>query len=327
LLSQEALVKLEYLSDKNSLPLVIQPKIADVSLIDWVKSNVDYIENGLLESGGILFRGFDVTSPADFNDFLKAIPVELMSYMEGATPRVELKDKVYTSTEFPPDQHIALHNELCYVTTWPMKIWFYCKKAAREGGQTPIGDVRKVYTRIDPRIRARFEEHGWMLVRNFGDGFGLKWQTSYRTTSKVELEEYFRRADIEFEWKEGDRLRTRQVRPVAAVHPKTGEKVWFNHTAFWHVSSLPLKLREMFLAEFGEEELPFNTYYGDGAPIEDEVVNVLRQAYLEETVAFKWQEGDILMLDNMLTAHGRFPFEGEREVLVAMGQPFSLKAA
>jgi alpha-ketoglutarate-dependent taurine dioxygenase len=321
--AQDDMVRLSQLPSGGTLPLVIEPNLEGLDLATWARSNAEFIEAQLLRHGGLLFRGFGVRGRDDFEQFLHALPIPLMHYMEGATPRVELHEKVYSSTEFPADQAIALHNELCYVMTWPMKIWFCCVKAAERGGETPIGDVRRVLQRLDPKIRRRFEEKGWMLLRNFGDGMGIPWQKSFRVETPAEAEDYFRRAKIEFEWKGPDRLRTRQVRPAITKHPRTGDLLWFNHIAFWHVSSLEPSLREMFLSELGEVNLPYNTYYGDGTPIEDSVAAELRAAYEEETVAFLWQEGDIMMLDNMLVAHGRKPFAGERKVLAAMGEPFS----
>jgi len=135
------------------------------------------------------------------------------------------------------------------------------------------------------------------------------------------VEAYCRSNAIEVEWKDGDRLRTRQVRPVMARHPRTREMVWFNHATFFHVSTLEPSLRDLFLIGFDEEELPNNTYYGDGSPIEPSVLDELRQAYRQEMVAFPWQKGDILMLDNMLTSHGRAPFVGPRKVVVGMAEP------
>jgi alpha-ketoglutarate-dependent taurine dioxygenase len=321
--TQSGVVKFDYLQVDHPLPLVISPALPGVNLHKWISQNLDQIESKLMIHGGILFRGFDVRSADDFAQVLTAFPVELMHYMEGATPRHELAEKVYTSTEFPADQTIQLHNELNYVMTWPMKIWFFCVQPSARGGATPIGDVRRVYNRLDPRVRQRFEDKGWMLVRNFSEGMGLTWRTSFRVNERSEVESYFKRARIEWEWVSENHLRTSQVRPTVERHPRTGEMVWFNHVAFWHVSSLEQTLREMLLDAYGEKGLPYNTYYGDGERIEDGVIEELRQAYLDETESFPWQRGDLLMLDNMLVAHGRATYAGDRKILVSMGQPQS----
>jgi len=322
-LRPEEMVEVDQLHSDATLPLVIRPRVDGIKLSAWIGHNYDLVQSYLLKFGGILFRGFGLTSDDDFKEVLSCIPVDLMHYMEGATPRTELGNKVYTSTEFPPEQHIAPHNELCYVMTWPMKIWFYCVVPAAKGGQTPITDVRRVFNRLDSRIKNRFMDKGWALVRNFGHRMGLPWQRSFRINEKSELEAYFRQACIEYEWKADDHLKTRQVRPCVSTHPTTGESVWFNHAAFWHVSSLEPELRNMLLESYGEEGLPFNTYYGNGSVIEDEVIAEVREAYRLESTSFLWERGDFLMLDNMLTAHGRFPYEGRRVILTAMGEPYS----
>jgi alpha-ketoglutarate-dependent taurine dioxygenase len=245
-----------------------------------------------------------------------------MKYMEGATPRTELKEKIYTSTEYPADHRIALHNELTYTLTWPMKISFFCVQAPSERGETPIADVRGVLRRLGPRVADRFRTRGgWMLVRNFREGLSLPWQKSFNSADASEAEAYFRAARIDWEWQSGGRgLVTRQVRPATARHPQTGEEVWFNHIAFWHVSSLEPEVRETLLSTMGVESLPYNTYYGDGSPIEDSLVEEIREAYRDETVSFPWQPGDLLLLDNMLVAHGRNSYRGERKILAAMGE-------
>jgi alpha-ketoglutarate-dependent taurine dioxygenase len=323
-LSQPELVKTGLLNDVEVLPLVIKPQLAGlIDLFAWASSHSEFIESNLMKYGAFLFRGFNLHTQEDFERFLTAISLPRMHYMEGATPRTDLGGRIYTSTEYPAEHSIALHNELNYVMTWPMKIFFFCVTPAEQGGATPIADVRRVFNRIPPRIRQPFIEKGWMLIRNFGDGLSLPWRTAFRVEDKAALEDYCRSARVSYEWKGGDRLRTRQVRPVVRYHPKTNEPVWFNHVAFWHVSSLEPKVREMFLGEFSPEDLPFNACYGDGTPIEDEVVAELRHAYDEETVAFPWQTGDLLMIDNMLVAHGRQPYAGARKILAAMGEPLT----
>ncbi len=332
-ISQEELIKTGYLQAKASLPLIVQPSLEGLSLVGWANSNREFIETQLLKYGGILFRNFKVNGVAEFEQFIMTISRELLEYKERSSPRSWVSGNIYTSTDYRADQSIFLHNENSYQHTWPLKIFFYCITPAQQGGETLIADTRKIFERIDPKIRERFTERGVMYVRNFGDGFGLPWQKVFQTTDKAEVEEYCRRAGIETEWKDGDacgkpcglRLRTRATRQAIARHPRTGEMVWFNHATFFHISTLEPTIREALLAEFKEEELPHNTYYGDGSAIEPSVLDELREIYRQETVAIPWQREDILMLDNMLAAHGRAPFVGQRKVVVGMAEPTSNK--
>lgn len=310
--------------EAGGLPVVVQPRAAGLRLDDWVPEHRALLDTHLRQTGAILLRGFGIDTVSRFDTVVQILCPDLMSYTEGATPRKVLKDKLYTSTEFPAEYSIALHNELSYVTTWPMRIFFCCVTAPEWRGETPIADVRKVYQRISPRTRERFETHGWMLIRNYGDGFSLPWQKVFHTEDRAEVETYCAHNRIELEWKDGNRLRTRQVRPAVRVHPVTGETVWFNHVAFWHISSLePHELRDEFLRQMAPDELPYNVFYGDGSPIELEVIDELRQAYAAELRTFPWQAGDLLVADNMLVAHGRSPYRGERRILAAMGEPYT----
>lgn len=321
--SQESLVRTYCHDPARPLPLVVEAAADDLDLATWTRANRDWVETRLQEHGAILWRGFGVKTAVEFGQVIEAISGEIMLYNERSSPRSHVSGNIYTSTDHPADQRIFPHNELSYSLTWPMKIYFFCAIPSLEGGETPIADCRRVFRRIRPEIKQRFEDKKWMLVRNFGSRFGLKWQTAFQTTDRSVVENYCRNARIEFEWKEGDRLRTRQIRNVTARHPKTGEKVWFNHATFFHVSTLESAIQEIFREGFPEDSWPTNSCYGDGSPIEPSVLDRLREAYFAETVAFHWQAGDILMLDNMLTAHGRASYVGARKVLVGMAEPFT----
>jgi alpha-ketoglutarate-dependent taurine dioxygenase len=323
-LSSLELIKTDYLSSDKAIPLVVRPKVEGLNLIEWAQSNRVWIEKLLLQHRAILFRGFDVRSAANFESFVRATSDgELLEYRDRSTPRTTEGQRIYTSTVHPPEQSIHLHNEGTYWKEWALKIYFFCLKASPEGGETPIADVRRVYEHIDPKIRDRFQEKKMMLVRNYNDGFGLTWQEVFQTNNKEEVEKYCREHSIEFAWKEGDRLRTQQIRPAIRHHPETGESVWFNHVTFFHYTSLEPTVRSVLLSEFKEDGLPYNTYYGDGMPIETATIECIYQAYEREKVMFSWQEGDLLMLDNMSVAHGREPYAGERKILVAMTERFS----
>lgn len=318
--AQDALVKTSYLAPGQTLPLVVQPALDGVSLNKWAADHREWIETNLINHGGILFRDFAVSGTDDFEQFMNVLTRDLLDYSYRSTPRTQVSGKIYTSTEYPADQHIPMHNEMSYSRSWPMKIWFYSIKVAEQGGETPISDSRKVLAGIDPAVRRRFAEQGVMYVRNYGAGIDLPWEEVFQTSSREEVEAFCRSNGIVFEWKDGNQLRTAQVCQAIATHPTTGEELWFNQAHLFHVSSLQPELRDSLLATLGEEKLPRNTYYGDGSPIEAEVLEQIRTAFDQATIRFPWQEGDILMLDNMLVAHGRAPFKGARKVVVGMAE-------
>jgi alpha-ketoglutarate-dependent taurine dioxygenase len=309
---------------EGGLPWVLKPRLPGFDLLQWARNNREWINQALDKQGGILFRGFDLAEVSEFSNFAKAFSGELLNYQERSSPRKEVGGQIYTSTEYPADQAIFLHNENSYQHTFPLRIFFYCVVPAQIGGETPIADMRKVYQKIPESVRRKFAEKGIMYVRNFGHGFGLSWEDVFQTRDRAEVERYCRSSGIDVEWSGNGCLRTRQVRPAITSHPRTKEMLWFNHGVFFHVSTLPPSIREALLRGLKEEELPSNTYYGDGSPIEASALELLREIHRQETVTFPWQKGDLLLLDNMLVSHGRNPFSGERRVVVAMAEPFSL---
>lgn len=322
-LASEALVKTETLTPDSNLPLVIQPASGvGTNLASWTRNNRDFIESRLTTHGAILFRDFKLKTVSEFEQFVRAVCGDMLEYRERSSPRSAVGERVYTSTDHPEDQSIFLHNENSYARTLPLKLFFFCQQAAQVGGETPLADTRKILARIDPKIRKKFIQKKWMYVRNYGSGFGLSWQAVYQTTDTAVVEAYCRRTGIEFEWKADGGLRTRQVRPAVIKHPRTGELAWFNHATFFHVTTLEAGMRDALLAEFKEEDLPNNTYYGDGSAIESSVLDELRDAYQQEAIIAPWQTGDVVLLDNVLTSHARRPYSGPRKILFAMAEPF-----
>lgn len=323
-LGQE-IVKKDLLSEKRSMPLAIEPMSDEVNLIEWVEKHRTALNEDLIKHGGLLFRGFNIVDTDHFHQFINTFSGSLLEYKDSATPRSSVNKQIYTSTDFSADYWIELHNESAYSHQWAMKIFFNCQIPAREGGETPIASSREIYLKMNADIRKKFVEKKVMYVRNFGLGIGQKWQDVFQTEDKDQVEEICKQREMEYEWESDDHLRIKQVRPAICKHPITNEFVWFNQITAFHITTLNEDVRRELLREYGERNVPKNTFYGDGTPIEDEVLEEIRRVYQEETIIFPWEKGDILVLDNMLSAHGRTPYKGERKVLVGMTEPMDWK--
>jgi alpha-ketoglutarate-dependent taurine dioxygenase len=244
-----------------------------------------------------------------------------LAYVERSSPRHLVHDGIYTSTDYPAHQSIFPHNEHSYSIEFPRKLYFYCETPATAGGQTTLVPTRRVTRAIDPTVGRKFEALGWQYVRNLRPRVGVSWRDVFQCDRRSQAEDYCRSAQIDFEWTGADELRMVQRRPALEVHPTSREALWFNHIAFFHSSSLPIDVCAALREEFGASGLPNETYYGDGSVIDDDTAASLRQAYLDSVERFEWRAGDVLVIDNMLCAHGRESFVGPRRVLVAMADP------
>lgn len=305
----------------NDLPVLMPAPKTTERLSTWLPENSGVIEQTMLQSGAILFRGFHIDGPIAFQDCIEAIsgtPMDYPGIYQGAAVRRHVYGKIYTSTEFSPEYRLHLHSECSFAHCWPLRLFFLCTKASRQGGETPLADIRGILQRLSPAVRAKFEDKGVMYVRNYGIGSAPSWQSIFNTDNRYEVGRFCSSIGVATEWISETRLRTRSVRPALMKHPQTGELVWFNHVNSAHVWSNEPVLRDALLTEFEPQDLPRNCYYGDGSDIDVATLEVIRDAYQQETTLFDWQDGDLLMLDNMLTAHGRQPYVGERQVLVGM---------
>jgi len=317
----DGLVAYSHFETHSSLPCLVRPRFGSVDIISWAATHRKEISDKLAQFGCLLFRGFNVTGAEELEKLVVAISGYSLNYQERSSPRASVGGNIYTSTEHPPDQPIFLHNENSYQKIWPMKLFFLCDISPQVGGETPIADCRRVLARIDADIITRFEARGFRIVRNYHLGMGLSWPTVFGTEDPDTVDAYCRENDIQTQWKKDGGLRTITIRDATAHHPKTGEKVWFNHGLFFHVTTLPPPLADVLLQKMAAQDLTTNNYYGDGEPIEPEVLAQLKSAYTQEMVRFPWQKNDVLLLDNMLCAHGRSTFQGPRRILVAMSEP------
>ncbi len=310
----QSLVETEVWSEGLTRPWLVRAHDKNVILKDWVQENHTTIEQKLKEHGAVLFENFRGDSLEHFHE-IASLFTEPLPYLDRSSPRHEVEQKIYISTEYPEDQTINMHNELSYSHNWPMRLLFFCQTEPTVGGETPIADSRQVYALLKPGTRDKFQEKGIRYIRNLVQGVGLSWQEVYQTQDRSEAEAHCQAHGITYEWR-GDNLRTQWQSSAIQKHPETQEVVWFNHGFFFNALNLSTQLKNQFA---NPDDWPFNTLYGDGTPIEPEVVEEIGQAYKQAEMVLPWKHEDVRLLDNMLMAHARRPYQGDRRILVAMG--------
>jgi amino acid adenylation domain-containing protein len=316
------LIAAEPLSPGNRMPLLVRAAVPDLDLADWTRTSRDWIEQRLADSGAVLLRGFGVTSVEAFEHVAAALCNRLY---ERNGEHVSVGGYVQTPVFFPPDRHLLWHSENSFNDTWPRKVIFCCSVRPQDGGETPLVDNRDLYLALDPGVRARFERHGVRYQRNYGGGVGLPWQEVFQTTDKSAVEARCRATGLEYQWHHGNQLRTYAHRPAAIRHPVTRDPCWFNQAQHWHVSCLDEQTRQSLQAIYDEPDLPRHCHFGDGSPIDDLIMAEVVDLYRRKEIIFPWQEGDVLLIDNVATAHGRKPFTGPRTIFVALGDETSYR--
>jgi len=318
-------MKTSFLNERR-LPLVVEPEGGasaggPEALFELWREHGETLRGRLLEHGALLLRGFSMSGAAELERFVRLFSGrDPLDYVGGASPRVKLGEGVYTSTEYPSRLTLLPHNELSYTFRWPAHLFFCCATPPGSGGETPLADSRAVLRKLDPQVCARFRQKGIRYVRNLSGeaGSGYSWQEAFETEDGVAVEEFCRSGQVSFSWRGDGGLRLCEVRPATAKHPLTGEEVWFNQAEGFHPSALDPETYRALTARAGEEGLRLNSFYGDGTPLEAAALEHVREVVGAASMPVAWREGDLLVIDNLLAAHGRNPFDGPRRILLSM---------
>ncbi|BCB91966.1 TauD/TfdA family dioxygenase [Phytohabitans suffuscus] len=301
-------------------PLEITPESAGVAAtVDGLADHIATldVERALTAEKALVFRGFGVR-PDTLDRVMDPLLPNRLAYVHGNSPRTKVGANVYTSTEYPSRFTISMHNELSYAAHWPSRLMFFCEIAAETGGATPLVDAALWLESLDPHVREAFAG-GVRYQQNLHDGMGLgkSWQETFETDDRAEVESFLAGSGATWEWT-ADGLRVIQVRPSTTRHPVTGVEVWFNQSDQWHPAALDDETAKVMAEVMGEDELPQSVRFADGSPIPGEYVVQVRDRGLEAAVDVDWRVGDVLLIDNLLVAHGRRSYTGDRRVLVAM---------
>lgn len=290
----------------------------------WLVEHREAVHRAVAEHGALLLRGCGSLEPGVFAGMARVLLGETMVEREGFAPRDRFPGGVYSGSKWPADQPMCMHNELSYALRFPRFLLFGCGAAPETGGATALADTARVLAELPPELVERSAAVGWELRRAYRDEVGVSLADAFGGGGRKEAEAYCRAHDIAFSWAGDGELRTRQRRPATVRHPADGRRCWFNQIAFLNHRTLDPDVRDYLLAVYGPDGLPFDTRWGDGEPIGEDVVEAIQLAYEKATVREPWRAGDLLLVDNIRVAHSRDPLSGARRVLVAMGAPTAL---
>jgi alpha-ketoglutarate-dependent taurine dioxygenase len=302
----------------DGLLRIIRPRGTDMDAAEVVRGHRADFARDLHEHGALLLRGFGIVDTDGFDAVVRAFSGDLLEYSHRSTPRTKISGGIYTSTEYPPDQVIPLHNELSWTHTAPRYLWFCCLLPAESGGATPIADTRALLDALPPELVEKFARHGIVYVRNYYPDVDLSWQEVFGTDSRDEVERYCLDQRMDWEWVTDEHLRTRQHCHAVIRNPDTGDLSWFNQAHLFHYTRVGADGAAALLDLYGKEDLPRNTYLGNGDDITDADLAAIRDAYDKAMYRFEWEAGDMLLVDNLSVAHARDTYSGPRRVVVAM---------
>lgn len=321
----------------DGFPLFVQPR--NPALRDdraafgaWFRDNKERFDEMLAWAGAIVFRGFPLSDTASFGDLIGHYDSPRFGYAGGSSPRRNLQGRVFESTYTPPDQVIMLHQEMAYLPNWPSRIAFFCRIPAVTGGETFIADMRRVTKALDPALVAEVARRGVRYRRNFReaslstgdswlDAVHRSWQDAFGTTDRGEALAACEAMGLKAEWLGDGSLDTVYGAPGLISHPRSGERLWFNHfaTKTICVESIGQMRYDNYEAYYGPDKArPYDTTFGDGTRISGEQMKELYRVLRQCRIGFAWSQGDLMLLDNYITAHGRNEYTGLRDVQVAL---------
>ncbi len=290
----------------------------------WAAEHRDALRAVVAEHGAVLVRGIGLRDAAQTTAVFRRLAANLMTEKEAFARRQLYADGVYSSATWPANQPMCMHHELSYRLEVPSLLLFACLAAPARGGATAVSDSPTVLEALPKDLTERFARDGWILTRSYNEEIGATLGEAFGTEDRGAIESYCRANAIEFWWQPDGELRTQQRRSAVVRHPVTGQRCFFNQIAFLNEWTIDPEVREYLVDMYGEEGLPFNTRFGTGEPLTEEIVEMINAVYEASTVREPWQVGDLMLVDNIRTAHSREAYEGPREILVGMADPVGL---
>lgn len=309
-------------------PLFIQPRGDALQSSDafygWVRAMRPALDAAIAEHGGIVLRGFPVADTEDFATFIETFPPFEGGYAGGRAPRATISGRVMEATRLSSSVRLALHSEMAYRRDYPGRVAFFSRQTAAVGGETLIGDVRTLANDMDPVLRDKIETLGTRTAINFGPkatdqsaSYGHMdqrgWNHSFETDDAMQVEALCAERGLQPLWNQDGSLTVLNVLDPFVVHPRTGKTLY---RSILHMK--PQAEQNLDLEISKTKKYPTGATLGDGTRLTAAEMAHIDALCDRVTYAWPWHDGDVMVLDNLQVWHGRNPYEGARDVQVAL---------
>jgi alpha-ketoglutarate-dependent taurine dioxygenase len=196
---------------------------------------------------------------------------------------------------------------------------FFCLEPASEGGEWTLSDGRKVIECLPAEMLDRFRELGLVYRRRFIRGLDASWEQFFKVGSLQELREKIAPTGHEIDAiSENDLTVSYRTHALLQI-PERDTEAWFNQILLHHPDALPTEVDALLSKHFRRDQFPRTVFFGDGSPIPAGWVRTIDRVLTECSISIQTQAHDVLLVNNLLMAHGRLPYSGNRQVRVALG--------
>lgn len=313
----------QIVTENSTFPeiLVNKSDLQDVTACaTWIKQNQQSLEKHLRQSGALLFRGFPIDSAEAFDEFSVAFGYPNFTYKESLSNavRINFTKRVFTANEAPKDVEIFLHHEMAQTPISPSKLFFYCHSAADQGGATPLCRSDMLFAEFQRRMpeeASAFISKGLKYTTHMPaendheSGQGRSWKSTLSVEDKQQAEIKLQELGYAWHWGDDDSLHATTPVLPAVIDIGNEQQVFYN------------QLIAAYMGWKGVKEDPSSAItFGDDSAISIAALDLIVELSEKYTFDLPWQDGDVALVDNYMTMHGRRPFSGDRkrQVLVVL---------
>jgi alpha-ketoglutarate-dependent taurine dioxygenase len=280
----------------------IEPSQGRADLISLTDHDIEQVFSAFRNRGLAIFRGF-IVDLEGFRTLSERLCTNFRVHVfPGAREAVSQDQTIQTALK--GNRAVPFHKELSFTPLWPDVVWFYCQQPPQSGtGETLVCDAVKLYEKLSAGTRRLFTQHRLRYAQLWTRAC---WQGFLRTT---ELEEACRtlasypgvhlrdRADLNG----SDTICVEYVVSAIAQTKFSSQNAFANSI--------------LMTARYGRSP---SVAFENGAAIGNELRREIQEIANSITHKIRWEEHDVVLIDNSRVMHGRSAFSGSRIVLTRL---------